>query len=145
METHFIYGPYCHAWLFIWYKMERSQYVQQRYRFKILNVTCLCDLVPRCGVAKVMKLIGSKPAILPRSISWLLETSVICFSCSSWESISVALLYSNAIAYLAINPPNEWATKEIFWSSGLRWTSESTLIQTSKGRGQLKGAWWRKL
>ena len=56
--------------------MKTSRILRKKFIIKpkinSFNVTCLCDLVPRCGVAKVMKLIGSKPAILPPELCWIL-------------------------------------------------------------------------
>lgn len=47
-----------------------ASYLDENYRVSVVNLvdkhTCLLPLTPRCGVANVTKLIGSRPAIFPR-------------------------------------------------------------------------------
>ena len=74
--------------------------------------TCLLPLEPRCGVATVMKFIGSKPHLV------LLESSSQPLGCELSVFSPLGGLYSLPIAYLATNPPTECATNEILRKFG---------------------------
>lgn len=101
---------------------------------RIDHLTCLFPLEPRCGVAKVIKFMGSKPAILA---SWGCSGHCTVFIWPWLEEFPERLersnfgkcSYSLPIAYLATRPPNEWATKEIFRTSGLCLTTPNTCIK----------------
>lgn len=95
---------------------------------KFKYFTCLCPLEPRCGVAEVMKLIGSSPAIFPLIILLtgdLFDSSPSHTPFSSTDCLSKSSRYSKAIAYRATKPPSEWPTKEIFWS--VEWCSTTDI------------------
>lgn len=66
-------------------------------------ITCLCPLQPRCGVAEVMKFMGSSPAIVPLTFLSLYGDSPFTSHLSSVKSS----VYSLAIAYLDTSPPSE--------------------------------------
>lgn len=90
-------------------------------KLKTVINTCLWPLEPRWGVAKVIKFMGSSPAILPLNFSCGNESldSSLLHSPFSWEVLCVITLsYSLAIAYLAIRPPSEWPIKDIFLTYG---------------------------
>jgi len=99
-------------------------------RINKLSFTCLCPLEPRWGEANVMKFIGSNPAILP---------SKFLFSFMWWPLTGVPLVAGSKslpIAYLAIRPPNEWATNEIFCTPLLLFTTEITCYKVNIMLGQ---------
>lgn len=67
-----------------------TSYLDENYRVSVVNEvdkhTCLFPLTPRCGVANVTKLIGSRPAIFPR-----LKEYVVCEFTSEKLGISLGL------------------------------------------------------
>lgn len=90
--------------------------------------TCFLPRTPRCGVAKVIKLTGSSPAIIPcleGAEVWKFpsEDSVTLLEWVPLDSLSE---YRTATAYLANKPPREWAKNEIRFRLSLFFTTWRT-------------------